>query len=99
VATTPPAEEGARRACTAVEGWALLSRKGPLTLVAQLMPSVVSSYLQGSWYASTLPTAYIYLFIVTSAQLRSRCDVWLAVKASLICETHTRLVMICCQQS
>ena len=24
-----------------------------------------------------------YLFIVTSAQLRSRCDVWLAVKASL----------------
>jgi hypothetical protein len=26
---------------------------------------------------------YIYLFIVTSAQLRSRCDVWLAVKASL----------------
>ena len=26
---------------------------------------------------------FIYLFIVTSAQLRSRCDVWLAVKASL----------------
>jgi hypothetical protein len=25
----------------------------------------------------------IYLFIVTSAQLRSRCDVWLALKASL----------------
>jgi hypothetical protein len=24
-----------------------------------------------------------YLFIVTSAQLRSRCDVWLALKASL----------------
>jgi hypothetical protein len=26
---------------------------------------------------------FIYLFIVTSAQLRSRCDVWLALKASL----------------
>jgi hypothetical protein len=26
---------------------------------------------------------YLFLFIVTSAQLRSRCDVWLAVKASL----------------
>lgn len=45
VATTPPAEAGASRACTAVEGWALLSRNGPLTLVAQLMLSVVSSYL------------------------------------------------------
>jgi hypothetical protein len=25
----------------------------------------------------------VYLFIITSAQLRSQCDVWLALKASL----------------
>jgi hypothetical protein len=30
-----------------------------------------------------LINSFMYLFIVTSAQLRSRCDVWLAVKASI----------------
>jgi hypothetical protein len=35
--------------------------------------------LQWRWLEAGRP----YLFIVTYAQLRSRCDVWLALKASL----------------
>jgi hypothetical protein len=31
---------------------------------------------------------FIHLFIITSAQLRSQCDVWLALKASLQTEQH-----------
>jgi hypothetical protein len=47
-------------------------------------------------------TVIIYLFIVTSAQLRSRCDVWLALKASLQTVHHVfrewLLVPVCKQQ-
>jgi hypothetical protein len=40
-----------------------------------------------SWY-DRLPCIFIYLFVVTSAQLRSRCDVWLALRASLQTAHH-----------
>jgi hypothetical protein len=37
----------------------------------------------GVLIAAVVIICFLYSFIVTSAQLRSRCDVWLALKASL----------------
>ncbi len=44
--------------------------------------------LAGAPAVSPVSASSIYLFIVTSAQLRSRCDVWLALRASLQTVQH-----------
>jgi hypothetical protein len=78
--------------------WAMIIRTGPACLFAGPLTEPIDP--RGSTLAQLL-----YLFIATSAQLSSRCDVWLALKASrsnsascLACSFREWLLVPDCKQ-